>query len=271
MGTYTDRQVERMQARFLTAFQRGTKGLEAFSVGACPGCSECGLDADSFKLIGASSPTGHKYGRVHDEGSGPLWVVVVPLGILGIVRAEDESTAWECALDCILDDASAEEAIGEDGELAEGLHYRPNGVPTCNGLMSAVCAEDPNGTRLVPLQCDLSRGPAEEATLVFGGSTETVYLDWSPSLESARAEADEGSFSWSDCDACGTSMGGDRYPAHWIYRRSAEGTLPARESIEHEMVCQDCLLFSANGDLPGEWHSSSVDRRATDDEMGGAL
>lgn len=28
----------------------------------------------------------------------------------------------------------------------------------------------------------------------------------------------EGWFSWLDCDGCGSTLGGDRHPAHWIKR-----------------------------------------------------
>ena len=56
---------------------------------------------------------------------------------------------------------------------------------------------------------------------------------------------DEGSFSWSQCDACGSSLGGDRYAAH--------GFLKGTREIIHLDVCVDCLLYLANGDEPEEW------------------
>lgn len=58
--------------------------------------------------------------------------------------------------------------------------------------------------------------------------------------------AEESSFSWSDCDSCGSSLGGDRHPAHFLYRGE----------IQHLTVCVDCLLFHANGDLPEDWRAS---------------
>jgi len=52
---------------------------------------------------------------------------------------------------------------------------------------------------------------------------------------------DEGHFSWSACDACGGGLGGDRYAAHGV---------TANREIIHFEICQDCLLYMANGDLP---------------------
>ena len=45
--------------------------------------------------------------------------------------------------------------------------------------------------------------------------------------------ADEGGFSWHDCESCGSDLGGDRYAAHAI---GADGELV------HLDVCVDCLL-----------------------------
>ena len=55
---------------------------------------------------------------------------------------------------------------------------------------------------------------------------------------------DEGHFSWSQCDGCGSRFGGDRYSAHGITR---EG------KILHLDVCSDCLMYLANGEEPEEW------------------
>lgn len=68
-------------------------------------------------------------------------------------------------------------------------------------------------------------------------------------LEEAELEAacqadevvDEGGFSWSQCDACGSHLGGNRYAAH--------GFTDAKTVI-HLDVCEDCLIFIANGDEP---------------------
>lgn len=60
---------------------------------------------------------------------------------------------------------------------------------------------------------------------------------------------DEGGFSWRDCDTCGSSLGGNRYAAHGLVspKRYAR-----RTELLHLDVCTDCLVFIANGDLPGE-------------------
>lgn len=52
--------------------------------------------------------------------------------------------------------------------------------------------------------------------------------------------AGESYFSWQDCDSCGSSLGGDRHPAHGFI----DGEL------RHFQVCTDCLMYHANGDLP---------------------
>ena len=57
-------------------------------------------------------------------------------------------------------------------------------------------------------------------------------------------EFDEGSFSWSTCDCCGSHLGGDRFAAHG---RDIDG------NILHLDVCVDCLMYIANGDEPETW------------------
>ena len=63
--------------------------------------------------------------------------------------------------------------------------------------------------------------------------------------EEYYALANEANFSSTQCDGCGSNMGGDRHPAH---------TLLEKEWI-HIEVCTDCLMYIANGDEPveGEW------------------
>lgn len=62
---------------------------------------------------------------------------------------------------------------------------------------------------------------------------------------------DEGGFSWQSCECCGSTFGGDRYPAHYV---ETDG------KIGHIEICVDCLLYLANGDLPETWtqHPESV-------------
>jgi hypothetical protein len=52
-------------------------------------------------------------------------------------------------------------------------------------------------------------------------------------------------FSWSSCDLCGSSLGGQRECVAKIY----PGT--DKEPILYS-VCIDCYFFAANGDLPEE-------------------
>ncbi len=55
---------------------------------------------------------------------------------------------------------------------------------------------------------------------------------------------EEGSFSWSACECCGSPLGGDRHVAHGV---DADG------EIVHFSVCVDCMLYLANGDEPEDW------------------
>jgi hypothetical protein len=59
--------------------------------------------------------------------------------------------------------------------------------------------------------------------------------------ECLEEQDDEGFFSWSSCDCCGSSLGGTRYAAHG---RDKDGNLV------HLDVCSDCLMYLANGDEP---------------------
>lgn len=61
--------------------------------------------------------------------------------------------------------------------------------------------------------------------------------------------ANEGGFSWSSCDACGSSLGGDRYPAHGFSKPFDNGD----DILVHLDVCADCLCYLANGDVPEDW------------------
>jgi len=47
-------------------------------------------------------------------------------------------------------------------------------------------------------------------------------------------------FSRAVCDACGSHLAGPRYAAHGIVGRE----------LQHLEVCQDCLMYWANGELP---------------------
>jgi hypothetical protein len=58
--------------------------------------------------------------------------------------------------------------------------------------------------------------------------------------EDCHSEDYEASFSWAQCDTCGSTLGGDRYPAHGII----DG------NIYHFEVCVDCVMYMANGEVP---------------------
>lgn len=67
------------------------------------------------------------------------------------------------------------------------------------------------------------------------------------------------SFSWSQCDSCGSTFGGDRHEAHGL-SYADNGKL--NHEIYHLSICTDCLLFHANGDEPEEWTRTPQDYRA---------
>jgi hypothetical protein len=53
---------------------------------------------------------------------------------------------------------------------------------------------------------------------------------------------DEGGFSRYGCDICGSSLGTTVYSYHW---------LDENNDIQHgEGMCQDCVCYIANGDIP---------------------
>ncbi len=58
-----------------------------------------------------------------------------------------------------------------------------------------------------------------------------------PEYESAG----EPNFSWSQCDGCGSTLGGDRHPAHGLTNTG---------DIIHLDVCVDCVFYITYGDLP---------------------
>lgn len=58
---------------------------------------------------------------------------------------------------------------------------------------------------------------------------------------------EEGRFSWSSCDLCGSRLGGDRYAAHFFVDDDPQ------KDVIHIEVCVDCLMYLANGDEPEDW------------------
>lgn len=66
--------------------------------------------------------------------------------------------------------------------------------------------------------------------------------------EAGVSYTDEPSFSWSACDTCGSTLGGNREVGHaWVHINDVLGDV-----IVHLSCCTDCVVFIANGDLPEE-------------------
>jgi hypothetical protein len=73
-----------------------------------------------------------------------------------------------------------------------------------------------------------------------GNEIRTAEEQFAEDIENGEVD-DEGGFSSSQCDSCGSTMAGDRYAAHGV------GT---NGKILHLDVCADCLVYLANGDIP---------------------
>ncbi len=91
--------------------------------------------------------------------------------------------------------------------------------------------------------CGLENRPCRHCDGDGTGETEPSEHD--------RECADEGGFSWSPCESCGSTFGGNRYPAH--------GVIDGRRYHFH--VCADCLSYHANGDEPDAWHRTPGEAR----------
>ncbi len=90
-------------------------------------------------------------------------------------------------------------------------------------------------------------------TIAPGASRLTCCVSWADDEDKITdddlSSADEGSFSWSGCDACGSNLGGNRYPAHAI-KTSSFGKPRQNGDICHIDICERCLMFHANGEEP---------------------
>ena len=64
---------------------------------------------------------------------------------------------------------------------------------------------------------------------------------------------DEASFSWAECDSCGSRLGGNRHNAHAIHHEAFGPDAKRPDDIHHIDICTDCVMFHANGDLPEQW------------------
>lgn len=75
-----------------------------------------------------------------------------------------------------------------------------------------------------------------------GGKWGMEEEEFADAIENGEA-FDEGSFSWSSCEGCGSILGGNRYVVHGFMD----------DNIIHLDVCVDCLVYLANGDEPENW------------------
>jgi len=94
----------------------------------------------------------------------------------------------------------------------------------------------------------LSVGPTHicGACLNSHGFDATTADDMREGLENGDI-CDEGGFSSSSCECCGSRLGGNRYAAHgWI-------EIDGKAELCHLDVCTDCLIFIANGEEPENW------------------
>ena len=85
------------------------------------------------------------------------------------------------------------------------------------------------------------------------GKGYTADGDDCPTCEGTGYVADEdhqceASFSWSQCDSCGSTLGGDRETAYGIWRNEKGEIVTIQMSI-----CVDCTMYHANGELPEVW------------------
>ena len=69
-------------------------------------------------------------------------------------------------------------------------------------------------------------------------------MDEYDGLWSSGEVCDEGGFSCSHCEICGSGLGGDRYLWHAVDSNN--------EIIHGDNCCVDCLMYLNNGDEPEE-------------------
>ena len=60
----------------------------------------------------------------------------------------------------------------------------------------------------------------------------------------------EPSFSWSGCDCCDSTLGGDLYPMIGWLNGAREAGFNYETHGWEGRACADCVIFFANGDLP---------------------
>lgn len=71
----------------------------------------------------------------------------------------------------------------------------------------------------------------------------------------------EPSFSWTQCDSCGSTFGGDRHPAFMIPLEFKAGD----DTIIDASICSDCVQAWANAEDPEQWHRTPAEARAAEE------
>ena len=69
--------------------------------------------------------------------------------------------------------------------------------------------------------------------------------------------ANDNEFSWSDCDSCGSHLGGSRHEATLFVPKYDSRKRRRKDTAIKCMICCDCLCFHANGDEPEDWFRSA--------------
>lgn len=98
-------------------------------------------------------------------------------------------------------------------------------------------------------QCDETCNELDSMSIGLCGGCEVCQLALgfnSQELEEGISNGtipDEPSFSHSSCDTCGSSLGGNRYAAHYM---------DTDKQIGHLEICSDCVQYIANGELPAD-------------------
>lgn len=71
-----------------------------------------------------------------------------------------------------------------------------------------------------------------------------TFEAWKEQMRKENEDRDNLGFSWQDCDLCG-ALGGERYAATAFPSSIGDGT----DYVPLE-VCQDCIVYIANGEVP---------------------
>lgn len=63
---------------------------------------------------------------------------------------------------------------------------------------------------------------------------------YSDQCEDCIGRGEEPKFSWWPCELCGSPLGGDRYPAHYVDHHG---------DADHAEICTDCLFAIEEGEI----------------------